>query len=89
MRVLDTDYRTYAILYRCLTDYTFDLQGGEQVLVLTRENSQQVERDGKKYDVLPEGVQTDIEESFSKLFNVPLDDENVPLVFSIDMMKTN
>ena len=41
-RVLSTDYENYAIIYRCLPDYTFDLQGKEQVLVLTRENSKEV-----------------------------------------------
>ena len=39
MQVVSTDYERYAIIYRCSDEYTHDLMGQEQVLVLTRNNS--------------------------------------------------
>lgn len=46
----------FMILYRCTDKYNFDLQGKEQVLVLTKENPRAVDEDGVEYSLLSEGL---------------------------------
>jgi hypothetical protein len=55
------------ILYRCSLRYDFDLQGKEQVLILTRDN-QRIIKDEIVYSVLDERLQKGIEAKFADLF---------------------
>lgn len=78
----------FMILYRCTPKYNFDLQGKEQVLILTRDNPR-VTQDGFEYSVLPENLQRGIEAKFADLFQDEISDGSKPLIFQRDMMKTN
>lgn len=69
------------IIYRCVPDsYTFDLQGKEQVLILTKENPRVVQ-DGVEYSMLDPRLQRGIEAKFADLFQDDIEDGVAPLIF--------
>ena len=77
MKILQTDYSTYAIMYNCQEGY----YPKEQVVILTRENfPERVETE----------LQKTIEAEFLKLFGPDATDaDHEPLVFSEDVTKAN
>ena len=77
------------IIYRCVPySYTFDLQGKEQVLILTRDNPRVIQ-DGTEFSLLDSNLQKGIEAKFADLFQDDILDGSAPLIFQRDMMKTN
>lgn len=86
-RVLSTDYENYALLYACSPVFTSELQGKEQIVLLTRSQfpNTLVGTNDKNdnFGQLPTGIRLKIEREFDKFFGpeaVEIENKNRPIV---------